>query len=353
MNDAILPRLCCADCGHGRLVWQSFRNRAAGEIEDGVAWCAACKSWYPIEEELLELLPRNLAYREDRYRFWTRYRDRLQPLGLQPLSAAADHSTVEAQRKQQEHFDWYAGNDLQTYTAYEQMPFWQAVDALTFDGWRRQVRPGKWLLDVGCAQGRSTFHFMDLPLHVVGFDISKVLVRQAIRRYRQGRYAADATFFVGDGSRLPFLPESFDYVLIYGVLHHLPDPARTCREVARVLRPGGVYFGSENNQTIFRTIFDLLQRLNPLWHEEAGAQPLISAGELRQWFAATDVRLECHTHVFTPPHLVNLLGQRYGRSLLHVTDWLGRRLPFLRNNGGLITVRGQCTAQAPASRKAA
>ena len=42
---------------------------------------------------------------------------------------------------------------------------------------------------------------------------------------------------------------------------------------------------------MFRSIFDLCMRLTPLWHEEAGAQPLISAAELRQWFADTGVLL--------------------------------------------------------------
>ena len=50
------------------------------------------------------------------------------------------------------------------------------------------------------------------------------------------------------------IDSSFDYVLIYGVLHHLPDAGFACREVARTLKPGGIYFGLENNETIFRKI---------------------------------------------------------------------------------------------------
>jgi SAM-dependent methyltransferase len=347
MLESLLPHLCCAIC-RGPLHCQAFRRRVPGEIEQGVAWCPGCGAWFPIEDGLLELLPPGLAYVQDRQRFWEAHGTPLRQLGLQPF-AVTDPSAVEAQRIQQQHFDWYAANDRQTYSSYEQMPFWRAVDAAVFAEWRRQVRPGGWLLDVGCAQGRSTIHFMDLPLHIVGFDVSKALVRQALDQYRRQGYAARATFFVGDGARLPFVPQSFDYVLIYGVLHHLPDPAATCRQVAEVLRPGGLYFGSENNRTVFRRLFDLLMKLNPLWHEEAGAQPLIAAGDLRRWFAGTPVQTTSGTRVFVPPHLVNLLGGRWGRRLLRLTDLLGRWTPFVRNHGGLIMIQGRHTGSAAAT----
>ncbi len=344
MRESVLQRLCCAVC-RGSLQSRSYQLTTKGEIEEGVAWCTACRNWYPIEGGLLELLPPKLAYVEDRRRFWETHQHDLRTLALEAHGSDFGADAFEAQRKQQEHFDWYASNDTQTYSAYQHMPFWEAVDAKTISHWRAQVRPGDWLMEVGCAQGRSTFQFMDLPVNVVGFDISKALIRQAIAEYRAKDYRAEATFFVGDGSLLPFKAQSMDCVLIYGVLHHLPNPAETCRQLAEVLKPGGKYFGSENNQTVFRSIFDWCMKLTPLWHEEAGAQPLISAAELRQWFANTPVQVETQTHVFVLPHLVNLFGHRWGARLLNLTDWIGQRIPLLRNNGGLIVIRGQHAGQ--------
>ncbi len=346
MNQAVLQRMGCTEC-RGVLRWRSFRGAGGQTIEDGVVWCPACRHWYPIEGGLLEFLPPSLAYAEDRERFWKSHGQELAALGFHSRSQTEfgnERTDVAAQRKQQEHFDWYANNDRQTYTAYEQMPFWRSVDRMTFRRWRRQVQPNRWLLDVGCAQGRSASKLMDLPIKIVGIDISKALVRQAIAQYQQQSRAADATFFVADASRLPFQNETFDYVLIYGVLHHLPDPASACREVARVLRPGGIYFGSENNQTIFRALFDLLQRLNPIWHEEAGPQPLIGKRQLQRFFSQTQVRLDYSTHVFVPPHLVNWLGHRLGKKVLQFSDRVARNIPLLRNNGGLIMVRGKRAA---------
>ena len=343
MREIVLERMCCAVC-RGQLRWRTFRLRSVGVIDEGVAWCVACGHWYPIEDGLLELLPPALSYAEDRQRFQESHHAEFQALGQAAGKSASDTRSVQAQRKQQEHFDWYARNDRQSYDAFERLPFWSTVDERVFRDWRQEVRPDGWLLDVGCAQGRATFQFMDLPLQLVGFDVSKGLVREAIQRYRRRPCRARASFFAGDASSLPFVADTFDHVLVYGVLHHLPDPAHTAREVARVLKPGGVYFGFENNPSVFRCLFDLLMSYRPAWYEEAGAQPLIGARDLRAWFAETPVQIATSTQVFLPPHLVNLLGRRWGGRLLNLTDAVGRAWPLLRNHGGLIQIRGQRAA---------
>jgi SAM-dependent methyltransferase len=201
------------------------------------------------------------------------------------------------------------------------------------------------VLDVGCAQGRSAAKLRDLDVEIVGFDISKALVAQAQSRARAEGWRARVSFFVGDATRFPVADGAFDYVLVYGVLHHLPDPAAACLEIARVLAPGGVYFGSENNRSVFRAIFDGLQRLFPLWHEEAGAQPLMSRADFHVWLGAAGLALSARTRVFVPPHLCNYLSVAGARRALKATDALGGAMPFLRDQGGLILVRAQSIAQ--------
>ena len=45
---------------------------------------------------------------------------------------------------------------------------------------------------------------------------------------------------VGSAERIPIEDESVDYVFANMLLHHVEEPSRAVREMARVLRPGGV-----------------------------------------------------------------------------------------------------------------
>lgn len=65
---------------------------------------------------------------------------------------------------------------------------------------------------------------------------------------------------VGVGESIPYPGASFDVVLADNVLEHLPDPAAVFAEVARVLRPGGVFLGKTPNKWHY---VPLIARLTP------------------------------------------------------------------------------------------
>ena len=50
---------------------------------------------------------------------------------------------------------------------------------------------------------------------------------------------------MGDALRLPYRAGVLDAVFGFGVLHHLPDWQGGLKEIARVLKPGGIYFLEE------------------------------------------------------------------------------------------------------------
>jgi SAM-dependent methyltransferase len=81
------------------------------------------------------------------------------------------------------------------------------------------------VLDVGCG-GRPYERRMPAGARYVGVDVP------ASRASRPDCWA------LAEG--LPFAAGSFDLVLCTQVLEHLPDPASATKELARVLRPGGV-----------------------------------------------------------------------------------------------------------------
>lgn len=51
--------------------------------------------------------------------------------------------------------------------------------------------------------------------------------------------ARPATFFEADAFKLPFTPQSFDYIYGIGVLHHTADCAQAFKGLARPVKPGG------------------------------------------------------------------------------------------------------------------
>jgi len=64
---------------------------------------------------------------------------------------------------------------------------------------------------------------------------------------RKGYFGLDVepganVMLVGDAHTLPIADAALDAVLMVSVLEHLYDPIRAANEVARVLKPGGVYF---------------------------------------------------------------------------------------------------------------
>jgi SAM-dependent methyltransferase/uncharacterized protein YbaR (Trm112 family) len=315
-----------------------FDDGTDGHIQNGIVRCIECNATYPIEDDLLELVSPALLDLEDSRRFSNRFQRQLSERGLSLVpSSSKGETNIAPQLKQREHFDWYADNHDQSYFDYAKSPFWVAVDQLTFQRWNAMLEPDRWLLDVGCANGRASFQLINSrKTTVIGFDISKKLVRQAIERSRSEGTHAFTTFLVGDGHNLPFVKESFDYAMTYGVLHHLPAPGRSTRRIVEILKPGGVFLGSENNQTILRGLFDLMMKFKPLWTEEAGTEPLISRRMLRDWTLDLPVDLTVRSIVYLPPHLFNVLGNRFARSLMALTDTVAGALPFVRYSGGLI-----------------
>lgn len=95
-------------------------------------------------------------------------------------------------------------------------------------------RPGSRLLDVSCGQGALVGFARQTGVEAYGLDFSSAAIRRA--RTIIGR----ASFTVGDGTRLPFPVESFDYVTCIGSLEHFADPLAGMAEIRRTLRGDGL-----------------------------------------------------------------------------------------------------------------
>jgi len=63
-------------------------------------------------------------------------------------------------------------------------------------------------------------------------------------RYAGVDYSSPAADLLADAHALPFADSSFDLVFSYAVFEHLHNPYLAAAEVARVLTPGGTFFGT-------------------------------------------------------------------------------------------------------------
>ena len=95
------------------------------------------------------------------------------------------------------------------------------------------AKPGRAVLDAGAGQG--TFSQL---LHEHGFEVTSTDASAAAVEVLRRRLAGPV--LQADVADLPFTDETFDAAVLGEVLEHLADDRAALREVARVLRPGGV-----------------------------------------------------------------------------------------------------------------
>jgi ubiquinone/menaquinone biosynthesis C-methylase UbiE len=103
------------------------------------------------------------------------------------------------------------------------------------------------LLDFGCGNGANTVLFAPDFASVVGVDVEPERIAEA-RATAADRGLSNLEYSVYDGERLPFPDRSFDCVVSFEVIEHTRDDRAALKEIARVLKPGGLFCGSVPNK---------------------------------------------------------------------------------------------------------
>ena len=99
---------------------------------------------------------------------------------------------------------------------------------------------GMRVLDVGCGEGYNTRKFADLGAEVVGTDVSRLMIASA-NDHETGE-PRGIEYHQAPASDMPMLADvSFDAALSTMTLMDLGDYAESIREIARVLKPGGLF----------------------------------------------------------------------------------------------------------------
>jgi ubiquinone/menaquinone biosynthesis C-methylase UbiE len=101
-------------------------------------------------------------------------------------------------------------------------------------------------VDVGTGFGALTFLLASIrpDLQITGVDPEAGLIEGAAAA-ASGMGYDQLAFVVADGVALPFDSGSLDLAMCQTVLTHVPDAPAIVAEMARVLRPGGVFFAAE------------------------------------------------------------------------------------------------------------
>ncbi|MEV0405651.1 class I SAM-dependent methyltransferase [Actinoallomurus sp. NPDC050550] len=160
------------------------------------------------------------------------------------------------------------------------------------DKWAEKVRTGLFpavlddldlggeVLEIGPGLGVTTRLLAERVPKLTALEVDEKYVALLRRRL-------DTEIVHGDAADMPFPDASFTGVVCFTMLHHVPSPAlqdRVFAEACRVLRPGGVFAGSDGQPSLRFRLIHLRDTLVPVDPSTLPAR-LTAAGfeDVRVW----------------------------------------------------------------------
>lgn len=183
-----------------RIVCPRCRNTV--RFEDVRIICEMCRSSFPIIEGVPMLVP----------------------------DSSEDESSVTAERF---GYEWKKFDE--NYDIYEDQ-FLDWIYPVERDFFKDKV-----ILDAGCGKGKHAVIAEGFGAKAVAaVDYGRGSIESA-RKYipQHAKHPEKIQLIRADIRRLPFKPETFDYIYSIGVLHHLPSPKEGFLKLVSLLKPGG------------------------------------------------------------------------------------------------------------------
>jgi ubiquinone/menaquinone biosynthesis C-methylase UbiE len=145
----------------------------------------------------------------------------------------------------------------------------------------RWMKDGQRILDVGCGTGYTVLrHASMFDAAFSGIDFVPEMIDEARRLATEFRTKNDVAFRIGDVTRIDEPDGSYDVVVSERCLLNLPsrnDQWRAIGEIARVLKPGGLYLMLEGTLQGLRRLNDVRSRF--------GLEPVPEADPIYNWFS--------------------------------------------------------------------
>ena len=139
------------------------------------------------------------------------------------------------------------------------------------------------VLDVGCGTGVDLVRFVRGGAVAAGIDIADSAIALARENLRHQSLAA--SLCVGDGERLPFHDDTFDFVFAHGVVQYTAGDRALVEECRRVLKPGGTAFFQVYNRVSWLNALSRVMKVG-LEHQDAPVIRKYSPGEFRALLGA-------------------------------------------------------------------
>ena len=123
-----------------------------------------------------------------------------------------------------------------------------------------QIKSGMQILEIGCGDGalwNSNLSRLPKDVHITLSDISEGMLRDARRAV--GTLDPRFSFKIFDCSKILCEKSSFDLVIANHVLFYCDNISQVCREVCRVLKPGGAFLCSTYGAGHMKEVSQLVQ----------------------------------------------------------------------------------------------
>ncbi len=171
---------------------------------------------------------------------------------------------------------------------------------------------GKKLLDAGSGTGWFSRRAVELGAIVTSLDVGENLLNEVKKK-------CDSIRVVGDVTDLKFPDGSFDCIISTEVIEHTPDPKKAIKEMARVIKKGGVLALTVPNRVWhFAVVIGNVLKLRPY----EGFENWVYWGGLRRELQENGFRIEeqfgFHAIPFVSPKLYGTIDylDRYGKGPL-------------------------------------
>jgi ubiquinone/menaquinone biosynthesis C-methylase UbiE len=115
------------------------------------------------------------------------------------------------------------------------------------------------ILELGCGLGQDGRILMQHGMHVVQSDISPKTLEMAKKKAEKKKLVGN-TFVLMDSENIPFPDNYFEGTFMVASLHHMMDPEKAVKEMARCTKENGlIVIGIEPNRWQYYVIFPFIR----------------------------------------------------------------------------------------------